>query len=502
MVFVLIIGAVIGIILMLAGQEAMEYTSTDQYCASCHIHPHATQSWKQSVHVTNSSGVKVHCVECHLPPKGQNHLIEKIKAGSKDIYGYFFKDSTQFNWHAKSHPNIASKFTFKSSCIKCHSNIFPLTLSKKGEQAHLYYSQHEDELNCINCHIDVGHYNPDAHAQNQLFGKKKENSAFYKTPASVSKFESFEEHIPNTNISFKMVAIPGGTFKIGSPDNENGRNLNEDPTKEVKISPFFMAEIEVSWDEYLAFYHQTFTEGRSTDTEGIRKNGDIDGISGATPPYGKPDQGWGLGKRPAITMTWHAAQTYCQWLSLVTGKTYRLPTEAEWEYAARARTQGSYFFNGDASDFNTQSLINKIFGADTKILDKHVIHAGNSNATTQTPDAVKPNPFGLKNMLGNVSEFCSDWYSPDAFSQLTNGTLNPQGPISGKYHVVKGGSFKSLPAQVRCAQRDFADEEAYRKTDPQIPKSIWWYSDCTDIGFRVVCEFDEQTGKQQPIFKK
>ncbi|MCL3779907.1 hypothetical protein EMN47_05830 [Prolixibacteraceae bacterium JC049] len=496
-VLVLLIGIVVGIVIMLSGQKAMKYTSTDEYCNSCHIHPHATQSWKQSVHVVNRSGVKVHCVQCHLPPKGQNHLIEKIKAGSKDVYGYLFKDSTEFNWAAKSHPDMASKFTFKSSCINCHANLFPLTLSKKGEQAHLYYTQHEDELNCINCHIDVGHYDPNAaaHAQNTSFGNKEEKREMFTEATVVNKFESFEEHIPESDVAFKMVAIPGGSFKMGSPDKEKGRENDEGPVKEVKVSPFFMAEIEVTWDEYLAFYQQTSAEGRSTDTEGVRKEGDVDAISGATPPYGQPDQGWGLGKRPAITMTWHAAETYCRWLSQVTGKTYRLPTEAEWEYAARGGKEGSYFFEGKASDFNTESIINKIFGANTEILDKHVVYVGNSKAQTQTPDVVEANPFGLKNMLGNVGEFCSDWYSPDALKKLTNGVNNPKGPVSGKHHVVKGGSFKSTPAQVRCAERDFADEAAYRKTDPQMPKSIWWYSDCTHIGFRVVCEFDEKTGK-------
>jgi len=124
-----------------------------------------------------------------------------------------------------------------------------------------------------------------------------------------------------------------------------------------------------------------------------------------------------------------------------------------------------------------------------------VIYKGNSMAKTQQPASVKANPFGLKNMLGNVAEFCSDWYSPDTYSNLTDGIKDPKGPASGTERVIRGGSFKSDPTEVRCAARDFTQDEAWMKTDPQIPKSVWWYSDCNMVGFRVVCESDLTTGK-------
>jgi formylglycine-generating enzyme required for sulfatase activity len=109
---------------------------------------------------------------------------------------------------------------------------------------------------------------------------------------------------------------------------------------------------------------------------------------------------------------------------------------------------------------------------------------------------VLPNPYGLKNILGNVAEFCSDWYSPDAYSQGGSGVLvNPKGPASGTERVIRGGSYKSDASQVRAAYREPAQTETWLRTDPQSPKSIWWYSDCFYVGFRVVCEFDEKTGK-------
>ena len=153
------------------------------------------------------------------------------------------------------------------------------------------------------------------HSELHLLHQKR----FSKNQPKVSEFKSFTEQVPNSSISFNMIAIPGGRFKMGSPAGEPFRKEDEGPVKEVEISPFFMAEVEVTWDEYLAFYAQTSAEGRSTDTEGIRSKqaAETDAISGATPPYGQPDQGWGMGQRPAISFTYHAAETYCKWL--VTG---------------------------------------------------------------------------------------------------------------------------------------------------------------------------------------
>jgi formylglycine-generating enzyme required for sulfatase activity len=293
-----------------------------------------------------------------------------------------------------------------------------------------------------------------------------------------------------------MVAIPAGSFKLGSPVTEPFRKEDESPSVEVQLDNFFMAEIEVSWDEYLAFYVQTAAEGRSTDTEGRRtkQNTDVDAISGATPPYGQPDQGWGRGKRPAISFSYHAAETYCKWLSSVTGKTYRLPTEAEWEYACKAGTETPYFFTGDPKKFERTGLKARLSKNDTAVINSYIIYRENSPSKTQTPDRVKSNPFGLKNMAGNVAEFCSDWYQADAYSKYQGVVKNPKGPSEGKEHVIRGGSYLSSAGAVRSAARDFTRTEAWLKTDPQMPKSIWWYSDCFNVGFRVVCEFDGKTG--------
>ncbi|MCX6327792.1 MAG: SUMF1/EgtB/PvdO family nonheme iron enzyme, partial [Bacteroidia bacterium] len=420
----------------------------------------------------------------------------------RELWSKWTRDSASFKWEDRRRLEVARHNVYESSCIKCHENLFPAKLTKAGEDAHLYYTQTKktDELHCINCHLNAGHFIEGyTHGSNSTFGNiSSAAKEIFIEPAKVSEFKNFTERIPKSPISFNMVAIPGGTFKMGSPADEPFRNEDEGPVRQVEISSFFMAVIEVTWDEYMTFYVQTATEGRTTDTEGLRNTraAETDAISGATPPYGQPDQGWGLGQRPAISFSFQAAETYCKWLTSVTGKTYRLPTEAEWEYACRAGSANPYFFTGDPKKFEKRGLKAKLSKNDTAIINTYIIYKGNSPTKTQTPDRVKPNPFGLRNMAGNVAEFCSDWYQADAYSQYPEGIIkDPKGPEDGTEHVVRGGSFLSTADLLRSAARDYTRTGLWLKTDPQMPKSIWWYSDCYNVGFRVVCEFDKKTGK-------
>jgi formylglycine-generating enzyme required for sulfatase activity len=175
-----------------------------------------------------------------------------------------------------------------------------------------------------------------------------------------------------------------------------------------------------------------------------------------------------MGRRPAISMSYHAAETYCRWLSSVTGKKYRLPTEAEWEYACRAGTETPYFFEGDPKGFTKKGLFKS--RPDTAVINTYVIYSENSPSRTQEPSAVRPNPWGLRNMSGNVAEFTADIYE---------GT---------EEHVIRGGSYRDDATGVRSASRDHTRTDEWLKTDPQMPKSVWWYSDCFYVGFRVVME--------------
>ena len=494
----LISGFIVGLIFLGSIYKTSVYFSTDKSCMKCHMHPHAEESWTKSIHVNNSSGVKVHCVSCHLPPQEQTwaHYSAKAKLGVRDVWGYITKDSADINWEEKSLLENAVKYIPNASCVDCHQNLYPKGVTPDGITAHLYYENKVGKLDlqCISCHLDAGHANPNyKHGKFEGIGAKRKGSVdttkFFKEPARITSFSDFTETIPGTMVTISMKTIPGGSFKMGSTEKEAFHKEDEAPVRTVAVSPFFMSEVEVTWEQYWSFFENTMSEGRIPPVQVFANNNNpnVDAISGATPPYGNPEQGWGGGNRPAITMTHYGAEIFCLWLSKKTGKNYRLPTEAEWEYGARGGTETPYFFEGEPGKFSDKGFLRKFISASTDSIGNYVIYSKNSTNKTQEPGAVKANPFGLKNMLGNVMEYCADKYAADAYSTSGNQVKNPL-VTKGDEYVIRGGNYASDAADLRCASRDFTRNEAWLKTDPQQPKSIWWYSDFRGIGFRVVCE--------------
>jgi formylglycine-generating enzyme len=461
-----------------------------------------------STHYKNKSGVVVHCVECHLPPGGVYYYTEKARTGARDIWGKLVKDTSKIDWEAKSRLEHAVTYTYDESCLRCHRDLYSLNLSKKGIEAHDNYIRMKDRgVRCINCHLHVGHYSDQEQEQllpeepviltqagGQVVGTRARVLPPPPPPGPIpgENFESYVETIPGTSIQFEMIAVPGGEFEMGSRPEEPYRRPNEGPVHRVRLTPFWISKTEVSWTEFEEFYSHTATRGKNE--QGLRQDLDtVDAITGPTPPYGSPDQGWGKGERPAITMTHHAARVYSAWLSRVTGKRYRLPYEAEWEYACRAGSPTAYFFPGDPGDFTRLSWLNRWLGVDTDPLADYARYQENSASKTHPPSVVKPNPFGLLHMIGNVREFCLDWYDAQAYARYVEPgevTVDPTGPESGAEHVVRGGSYRSDAVQLRSAARDYTRTENWLATDPQSPKSIWWYSDCNDVGFRVVRRFE------------
>jgi formylglycine-generating enzyme required for sulfatase activity len=291
--------------------------------------------------------------------------------------------------------------------------------------------------------------------------------------------ECYTEKIPGTNVRFTMVGIPGGTFLMGSPKGERGRRDDEGPQHPVTIRPFWMGKCEVTWDEYDPFYRANpGNKQEQRDAEASKKAAGADVVSRPRPPYVDPTFGYGTEGYPAIGMTHHAAMTYCRWLSQQTGRTYRLPTEAEWEHACRAGSRTAYFFGDDPSR-----------------LDPYAWYADNADDGTHPVGKKKPNPWGLYDMLGNAAEWCLDSYDRAAYAGFPAdkpalGPLLP--PTANRFpNGVRGGSWADKPLALRSAARR-ASEKSWQKADPDRPPSIWWLCDADFVGFRVVRPVAEQ----------
>jgi len=198
--------------------------------------------------------------------------------------------------------------------------------------------------------------------------------------------KAYTNTIPGTRVTYAMLPIPAGEFVMGSPANEPNRKPDEGPQHKVKISPFWMEKCEVTWNEYELFMYPD-EEKRTRATVPSDEAGDklADAVTHPSKPYVEMSFGMGKDGFPAIAMTQHAANKYCQWLSAKTGHFYRLPTEAEWEYACRAGTTTAYFFGDDASK-----------------LSEYAWYEQNSDFKYQKVGRKKPNPWGLYDMCGNV----------------------------------------------------------------------------------------------------
>jgi sulfatase modifying factor 1 len=285
-------------------------------------------------------------------------------------------------------------------------------------------------------------------------------------------------------ITFDMVLIPGGDFVMGSPDNETDRQKHEGPQHKVKIAPFYLCTTETTIALFRAYYQETvtakkdFVEAEAAQKEKEQNKAKVDAISGPTPVYGDMTMGYD-DNHPAIGMTWHNAATFCRWLSLKTGKAYRLPTEAEWEYACRAGSKDTYYFGNDARQ-----------------LKEYAWYIDSSDGETCPVGKKRPNAWGLFDMLGNVREWVSDFYSPTAYQEAAqkNPAVNPTGPHKGEVHVARGGDYYSKAKELRCAARSF-EQPFWRDGDPQIPKSKWWLPEMDIIGFRLARSLEKNNIK-------
>lgn len=276
-----------------------------------------------------------------------------------------------------------------------------------------------------------------------------------------NKLEDYTQEINGTNLSFTMQAIPGGSFFMGS---ENGES-DEKPVHKVQLDPFWMSTFEVTWDLFEPFLYKDYEE--SSSTEPI--SAEVDAVTRPTKPY--LDMTFGMGKvnYPALAMTQYNAIQFCKWIYTRTGVFYRLPTEAEWEYAARAGASTEYFFGNTEDD-----------------LKNYAWFIDNSEETTHEVGQKEPNPWGLHDIYGNVAEWTYDQYHEDysAFAEKEN--INPVAePITLYPHSVRGGSYLDEATDLRSASR-LASDPSWKQIDPQIPKSNWWLPDAPFVGIRLV----------------
>jgi formylglycine-generating enzyme required for sulfatase activity len=271
-----------------------------------------------------------------------------------------------------------------------------------------------------------------------------------------------------------MIAVPGGTFVMGSPASEAGRANDEGPAHPVRIAPFWIARTETTWDQYDPFAFGPSVPAPTAGTPAAPAGADA--MSRPSPAYGDESFGFGKGHQPAINVQHHAAMEYCRWLSLKTGKTYRLATEAEWEYAARAGAATAYSFGNDPAQ-----------------LGQYGWFAGNSGGRPHPVGQKAANAWGLFDMHGNVAEWVLDHYDPKYYGQVPANALGPVLlPSNRRYsYGARGGSWDDPPIRLRSAARRGSNEE-WNRRDPQSPQSIWWHTDATFVGFRVVRAVDEQ----------
>jgi formylglycine-generating enzyme required for sulfatase activity len=223
-----------------------------------------------------------------------------------------------------------------------------------------------------------------------------------------------------------MAVVPAGQSSIGSPDHEIGRNANEGPQQTVAIrAPFALGRSEVSFAEWMACVAE-----------------------GGCNAFRPGDYGWGYGKQPVINVSWKDARAYVEWLSRKTGATYRLPSEAEWEYAARGCTarcaNAPFWFGSRIEPARANYNWNASYDASPKAQPPR---------RTVATDTSEPNPFGLLHVHGNVREWMEDCWNQSLAGLPKDGSARTTGDCNS--HVVRGGSWSDEPKDLRLASRSW-----------------------------------------------
>jgi formylglycine-generating enzyme required for sulfatase activity len=256
------------------------------------------------------------------------------------------------------------------------------------------------------------------------------------------EMKPYKQAIAGTDVDFEMVPIPGGVFTMGSPTAERGRKPDEGPQNRVKIEPFWMGQREVTWDEYdIWSFNLDIQRRRVLRQQPGPTDAAADAVTRPTKPYTDMTFDMGHDGYPAICMTQLAAKMYCKWLSAKTGHYYRLPTEAEWEYAARGGATTPYWWGKEVGAGHAQCAE----------------CGGPENGKTTLSGSFRPNAFGLYDTAGNAAEWVEDCWNPSYRGAPTDGSAWTNGDCS--LRVLRGGSFADKALSVRSSARFRYDED-------------------------------------------
>ncbi len=226
---------------------------------------------------------------------------------------------------------------------------------------------------------------------------------------------------PSTGMNF--VSIKGGCFQMG--DSVGDGDPSERPVHEVCVSDFYIGKDEVTNAQFKKFR----PEHNSGESHGISLDGD---------------------KQPVVNVSWEDAVAFAQWLSQQSGQTYRLPTEAEWEYAARSGSTQSRFWGNNPDEACTYANVADLTAK--KWREKWTVFNCNDGYAVSAPvGSFKPNGFGLYDMLGNAWEWCEDVYNSEAYDKLPKDNPLYGGP--GEYQVMRGGGWSNGPLGIRSSHR-------------------------------------------------
>ena len=303
----------------------------------------------------------------------------------------------------------------------------------------------------------------------------------------------YQATIPGTDAKFEMQPIPGGEFMLGSPEGEAGRKADEGPLVEIEIEPFWMSTYEVTWAEYKSYMrmHDAFKKLAGAKLQPITPENEsyvVTAPSNLYDPTFTFKQG-DVPNMPAVTMSQFAAKQYTKWLSGLTGQCYRLPTEAEWEYACRAGSQRAYFFGDDPAG-----------------LDEYAWYYDNASETAHIVGQKKPSPWGLFDIHGNVGEWVLDEYTKDGYQRLAGKSVKwPEAiawPTKLYPRVVRGGGWDDDAAGCRSAARRKSDDDDWREEDPNFPQSPWWFTSepALSVGMRPIRPLREPTAEEKVKF--